>query len=201
MGYGGLTTGLLFCRHTKYFFYRRDALRRLEDPVLRHREHTLLFCLSLYFVRGAVFHDQAHDRRRDGKHFVNTDAACVACGRVDAAFWDKERHGFPCSIFGYYFLFLQCLQDRGRVDSFRKLGFLIASERALLLISTEAPDKPLTDNDTEGRNEKKRLDSHVEKACGGGGSRIGVECGEHEVTGKGRIDRKRGRFFVTDFAD
>src|SRR3989344_681557 len=93
------TTPRSFGRHSKYFFYRRNALRRFKNAILCHCEHALLFCLRVDLICSAVFYYQLFDRRGDGEDFVNSDAPRIASRRVDAALRHIERHGLPRCVF------------------------------------------------------------------------------------------------------
>ena len=48
---------------------------------------------------------------------------------------------------------------------------------------------------------QERLDAHVDQARDRAGGVVGVQRGEHQVTGEGRLDRDFRHFQVADFAD
>src|SRR5205823_4709832 len=77
---------------------------------------------------------------------------------------------------------------RGHVDGF-------------LAVAADAARQPLRGDELHRGGYQERLDAHVHQAVDGRGRVVGVQRGEHEVAGEGRLDGDLRGLEVADLAD
>ena len=71
-------------------------------------------------------------------------------------------------------------------------------DRALLAVPAEHPRQPLGDHAVERRGHQERLHPHLDQPGDRRGRVVGVQRGEHQVPGEGRLDRDLGGLAVPD---
>ena len=104
---------------------------------------------------------------------------------------------------------LPAVRTAHRVVQGRRRGRVGAEQRALggigliRLLATRAqhPHQALGQHTEQGRREQERLDAHVHQAGNGADGGVGVQGGQHQVTGQRGLHGDLGGFLVADFAD
>ena len=77
----------------------------------------------------------------------------------------------------------------------------IGDAHLLLTVNADDADQALGQNAVQRRDEVVEFDAHIQKASQHVKHVVGVDRGEHQVSGEGRVDGDLGSFLIADFAD
>src|SRR6266850_1774051 len=192
-GLGAETQGL-WAAVDVYFLYKSDTIDFMQrghagKNFLQGRfaqaGEPFRLCGATNFGTGTPLDDHLADVVAQIEQFVNCGPAAIA--RVITAVAPYVRiKDSPVMLFGAQAGFDQL--GIGRTKS-------AAANRA------QHAHQTLGQHAVQGRNKVVGLDAHVEKTANHIDDVVGVDSGEYQVAGQGRLDRDLRRLFVADFAD
>jgi hypothetical protein len=166
-------------------FDRCDAELDLEEPAGAKRQHPLFHGLAPQLDRRGAHENQLAELLGDFHDLVQADAALVAGVVALLAAATLVRH------------------DHRRVLA-RKPAFdqrFGRNRMRFCAVLADAPDETLGADQVERAGHEEGLDPHVHQAVHRAGGVVGVQRGEHEVTGQRRLDGDLGGLEVADLAD
>src|SRR5712692_7181927 len=171
--------------HLVNFFYRGDARANFCQPAFAQSDHAFFASDALDLRSRPAIHDHFADAVGQVEQFANCRAAVITGARAFQAPGALGKRDVPphSRIEAGFFQFL------GRIS----LG--------LLAIWTDHANEPLRHDAVESGDKVVRLDAHIDEAADDVGHVVGMDSGENEVAGEGRLDGDLRGFLVANFAD
>src|SRR5260370_24813562 len=171
--------------HLVNFFYRGDARANLCQPAVAQSDHALFASDALDLRSRAAIHDHFPDAVGQVEQLANRRAAMITGAR---AFQAPGALG-ECDV-----------APDNRIDA-GFLQFLGGIFFWPLALRTDHANEPLRHDAVQSGDKVIRLDAHIDEAADDVGNVVGVDGGENEVAGGGRLDGDLGGFLIADFAN
>src|SRR3989344_4046165 len=90
----------LFGNNAVDLFDSGESVYRLENPILKHRKHSLLARLFFDLLCGGTRNDEIAKRGRHAEHFMDPDTSLVSILAISRRFRFVERDAQPINVLG-----------------------------------------------------------------------------------------------------
>src|SRR4029077_8057056 len=172
-------------RHLVDFFHAGDDAADLGQPAFTQSGHVFFAGHPPRFRSWAAIYDHFADAIGEIQQFADGGTPVIpGAGAFEASAAFGEGDSGPL---------------RGIQTQFLK--FRVAIPLGPLAVGADHAHQTLGHDAIEGGNEVVRLDAHVDEASDDVGNVVGVDGGEHQVTGKSGLNGDLCGFLVADSAD